>query len=63
MTLKTPEQIAQERLAELDLAGHTLDSAIKSGWLSGDDIERWIVEAIESDRAQHDRAPGPKPSA
>lgn len=53
--MKSAEQIAQARLDELDLAGHTLDSAIKSDWLNGRDIKRWIVEAIDADRAQRPR--------
>lgn len=51
MTLKTPEQVAADRIAQLDISD-SLTGALQSGWFDGNDVERWIAEAIKTDRAQ-----------
>lgn len=49
--MKTPEEVARDRIAQLDMSG-SLTDALTSGWFNGDDVERWLAEAIEADRAQ-----------
>lgn len=61
---KTPEEIVNERLAELDMGGdlgegtpktgRDLTAAIRSGWFDGDDVIRWMTEVIEADQAQRE---------
>ena len=49
--MKTPEEVARDRIAQLDMSG-SLTDALTSGWFNGDDVERWLAEAIEAARAQ-----------
>lgn len=51
--MKTPEQIVEERIAQLDMVG-SLTDALTSGWFDGNDVTRWMAEVIEADRAQHE---------
>lgn len=59
--LRTPSQVADKVLADLDLGGETegqektdadLTHACQSGWMEGDTIRTLIESAIETDRAQ-----------
>jgi hypothetical protein len=60
--MKTPEQIAQQILDELDLGEglregtpktlHDLDRAFQSGWLEGYVVLDMIVSAVQADRQQ-----------
>lgn len=62
--LRTPSQVVDAVLAELDLGGDTegqektdaeLTHACHSGWLEGDTIRSLMESAIEADRAQRAR--------
>lgn len=61
---KSAEDIAQERIDQLDMGGDLTEGtpktasditdAIRSGWFNGEDVLRWIGEAVEADRAQRE---------
>lgn len=62
MTTRTPEQVAQQTLDDLDLGGDLTEGvektaddlahAVRSGWIGGDTLLNMIHSAIETDRAQ-----------
>ncbi len=65
MTVKTPEQLTQEIVDELDLGGdltegapktaYDLTQALQSGWIDGETVFNLITSAIQADRTQRSR--------